>query len=71
MVVYTADEIKKQLENKNTGNLTKNHRPIIYHSSISIDNLTTQNIKEFDNEKIWNNKDYPNRPSFYCLTITK
>ena len=46
-------------------------RPIIYHSSISIDNLTTQDIKEFDNEKIWNNKDYPNRPSFYCLTITK
>jgi len=46
-------------------------RPIIYHSSISIDDLTTQDIKEFDNEKIWNNKDYPNRPSFYCLTITK
>lgn len=45
-------------------------RPIIYHSSISIDDLTTQDIKEFDNEKIWNNKDYPNRPSFYCLTIT-
>ena len=46
-------------------------RPIIYHSSISINDLTTQDIKEFDNEKIWNNKDYPNRPSFYCLTITK
>ena len=46
-------------------------RPIIYHSSITIDDLTTQDIKEFDNEKIWNNKDYPNRPSFYCLTITK
>ena len=46
-------------------------RPIIYDSSISINDLTTQNIKEFDNEKIWNNTDYPNRPSFYCLTITK
>lgn len=46
-------------------------RPIIYHSSITIDDLTTQDIKELDNENIWNNKDYPNRPSFYCLTITK
>ena len=45
-------------------------RPIIYHSSTTIDDLTTKDIKELDNENIWNNKDYPNRPSFYCLTIT-
>ena len=45
-------------------------RPIIYHSTISIDNLTIEDIKKLDNENIWKNKDYPNRPSFYCLTIT-
>lgn len=40
---------------------------------ISIDELTTEHIKEIDNAVIWNSPDkrYPERASFYCLTITR
>ncbi len=74
------DYIKEALKNDNSLELWHvwlmdyyeyEDRPIIYHSSITIDDLTIQDIKELDNENIWNNKDYPNRPSFYCLTINK
>lgn len=48
-------------------------RPFIHRKTISIDELTTEHIKEIDNAVIWNKPDkmYPERPSFYCLTITK
>lgn len=48
-------------------------RPFIHRKNVSIDKLTTEHIKETDNAEIWNTPDkmYPNRPSFYCLTITQ
>ena len=49
------------------------NRPFIHRKTISIDELTTEHIKEIDNAIIWNTPDkmYPERPSFYCLTITR
>ena len=48
-------------------------RPYIHRKKLSICNLTTANIKEIDDAVIWNTPDrmYPERPSFYCLTITR
>ena len=48
-------------------------RPYIHRKTISIGELTTEHIKEIDNADIWNTPDkmYPERPSFYCLTITR
>ena len=48
-------------------------RPYIHRRIISIDELTTEHIKEIDNAVIWNSPDkrYPERASFYCLTITR
>ncbi len=48
-------------------------RPYIHRKTISIDELTTENIKAIDESSIWNTPDrmYPNRPSFYCLTVTR
>ncbi len=48
-------------------------RPFIHRKTISIDELTAQYIKEIDNAVIWNTPDkmYSERPSFYCLTITR
>ena len=48
-------------------------RPFIHRKTISIDELTTEHIKEIDNAVIWNTPDkmYPERPSFYCLTVTR
>ena len=48
-------------------------RPFIHRKIISIDELTREHIKEIDNAVIWNTPDkmYPERPSFYCLTITR
>lgn len=48
-------------------------RPFIHRKTISVRELTTEHIKEIDNAEIWNTPDkmYPNRPSFYCLTITR
>ena len=47
--------------------------PIIHRQTISIEELTTKHIHEIDNAEIWNipDKMYPNRPSFYCLTIVQ
>ena len=47
-------------------------RPYIHRKTISIDELTVEHIKEIDDAVIWNHPDrmYPERPSFYCLTIT-
>lgn len=48
-------------------------RHFIHRKTISISDLTTEQIKEIDNAVIWNTPDkmYPGRPSFYCLTIKR
>ena len=48
-------------------------RPFIHRKTISISELTVVHIKEIDNADIWNIPDnmFPERPSFYCLTIAK
>lgn len=48
-------------------------RPCIHRTTISIEKLTTEHIKEINDAVIWNSLDkiYPERPSFYCLTITR
>ncbi len=48
-------------------------RPFIHRKTIFIDELTTENIKDINDANVWNKPDkmYPDRPSFYCLTITR
>ena len=48
-------------------------RPFIRRKAISIDELTVNHIKDIDSAEIWNTPDkmYPERPSFYCLVITR
>ena len=48
-------------------------RPFIHRKQIKIVDLTYSDIKKIDEAEIWNkpDKEYPERPSFYCLTITK
>ena len=48
-------------------------RPFIHKKTISASELKNEHIKEMDNAMIWNTPDkmYPQRPSFYCLTITR
>ena len=48
-------------------------RPFIHKSAIAIDNLTPAHIRKLDCADIWNmpDKRYPQRPSFYCLSITR
>lgn len=48
-------------------------RPFVHRKTISIDELTIEHIKEIDIADTWNKPDkmYPQRPSFYCLTITR
>lgn len=45
--------------------------PVIHNRTISVKELTVEDIKEIDNADVFNNPDkrYPNRPSFYRLTI--
>lgn len=45
--------------------------PVIHKRTISIEEMTIQDIKEIDNSDIWNklDKQIPSRPSFYCLKI--
>lgn len=47
--------------------------PVIHRQRISVDELSTEDIRDIDNAKLFNTPDkmYPNRPSFYCLTITR
>ena len=47
--------------------------PVIKKRTISIKEMTIQDIYELDNAEIWNkpDKNIPSRPSFYCLKITK
>ena len=48
-------------------------RPFIHKKTISMDELSIEHIKEIDNAVIWNTPDkmHPDRPSFYCLTVTR
>ncbi len=48
-------------------------RPFIHRKTVSMDELSIEHIREIDNAVIWNTPDktYPNRPSFYCLTVTR
>jgi len=48
-------------------------RPVIHRVTISMDELTVEHIKEINEAKIWNTPDkmYPDRPSFYCLSVTR
>lgn len=48
-------------------------RPFLHEKTISVSALTPLQIKAVDAAEIWNTPDkrYPNRPSFYCLTITR
>ncbi len=48
-------------------------RPFIHRQTIAIEELTIEHIKGMDNAEIWDNPDkmHPNRPSFYCLRITR
>ena len=45
-------------------------RPVIRKNTMSINELTINEIKELDKAEIWNNQD-SNRPSFYCLKVTR
>lgn len=48
-------------------------RPFLHRRTISAGELTRDQIREIDSADIWNRPDrmYPERPSFYCLTITR
>lgn len=48
-------------------------RPFIHRKTVPIEELTIEHIREIDDAEIWNTPDkmYPDRPSFYCLEITK
>lgn len=48
-------------------------KPCIHKKTITFKELTTEHIKKIDNAEIWNKPDkhYPQRPSYYCLTITR
>lgn len=43
-------------------------RPYVHKRTISIDELTVNELKELIEAENWNNKD-KNRPSFYCLEL--
>lgn len=46
-------------------------RPVIHRYSASLSELTPEDLQELDDMPIWNSPDKqnPDRPSFYCLTI--
>lgn len=48
-------------------------RPVIYQKTRSFSELTPIQILQIDQAEVWNrpDKQYPNRPSFYCLAITR
>lgn len=48
-------------------------RPVVHRSYVAMSELTPAHIKEINDAEIFNTPDkkYPQRPSFYCLTITK
>ena len=48
-------------------------RPFVHRQTVSISELTTDHVKHLVDAKIWNipDKTYPDRPSFYCLTVKR
>ncbi len=48
-------------------------RPFIHRKTVSFSELSAEHIKEINSADIWNTPDkrYPDRPSFYCLIITR
>lgn len=48
-------------------------RPVIHRQTLSVGELTPEHIKDLVESAIWNTPDKrnPERPSFYCLTITR
>jgi len=47
-------------------------RPFVHRKEIMLEQLSAEHIEKLDSAKIWNtpDKSYPDRPSFYCLTIS-
>lgn len=52
------------------GNWEYDDRPYIRKSTIHMEELTVDDMKEIINAENWDNKD-KNRPSFYCLEIIR
>lgn len=48
-------------------------RPFIHRKTVSVSELNIEHIKKINSADIWNTPDKrcPDRPSFYCLTITR
>ena len=48
-------------------------RPFIHRKTVPLGELTAECIRELEDAEIWNTPDrmYPNRPSFYCISIYK
>lgn len=48
-------------------------RPVIHRRRIALADLTVDDIHTLDTSPIWNapDKHYPDRPSFYCITVTR
>ena len=48
-------------------------RPFIHRKNIRLDDLKTEHIRETYDANIWNKPDkkFPERPSFYCLSIKR
>lgn len=48
-------------------------RPIIHRKKLSVNDVTEKDIEAIDSADIWRKEDknYPERPSFYCLTVTR
>ena len=47
--------------------------PVTHKRTITLDDLTVEDIKEIDSLEVWNkpDKNYPDRPSFYRLIIMR
>ncbi len=72
--------IKNALKHENTVELWHvwlmdyyeyDERPVIHRCTVSLTDMTIDDIKKIDSAEIWNEPDKrnPNRPSFYCLII--
>ena len=48
-------------------------RPFLHQKVLAFSQLSPAHLQALEDAEIWNtpDKQYPNRPSFYCLTITR
>ena len=48
-------------------------RPLVHRKTVRAEELTVEHIEEINDAVIWNTPDkmHPERPSFYCLTVTR